>query len=452
MSDPRIDPIREAIAKMKDGEFHFKLPKNGDDTVALLGNALEDLAKSLNTRFDEMRMLIAITERINSGVLLDEILNYVFESFRPMIPYDRIGFSIIEDNGKTVRARWARSDVPVMEISRGYAAKLAGSSLQTIIETGHPRVINDLEQYLRDHPDSDSTKRIVKEGIRSSLTCPLIAMGKPIGFMFFSSRKPFTYDGIHTEMFLRIASQLSVIVEKGRYLEQVLELSHLRNKFLGMAVHDLRNPISVIDSYVEFIKEGALGPVTDEQQEALADMKSASSSMMALLEDILDISAIENGILQLKTKRVNVGDYLKMVAASNKIRANAKSISITVVCNNPQLEVTIDPDRIGQMLDNLISNAIKYSHKGSNVIIQAERIDDELKISVIDQGQGIPQDELPVLFKDFSKTSVRPTAGEKSTGLGLAIVRRIAEAHGGRAQAESVVGKGSTFSVFIPMK
>ncbi len=213
--DPRIAKLREAVLAMKGGLFEVEIPVDGADDVGKLGEALHDLAKSLQTRFEEIQKLHSITKEINAGIILDEILNHVFESFRSIIPYNRIGCSLLEENGTIVRARWARSDVPAMEITKGYTAPLHGSSLQHIIETSQPRIINNLVDYLRDHPNSDSTWRIVKEGMRSSLTCPLISLGKPVGFLFFSSMKANTYRKVHTDIFLQIASQLSITVEKG---------------------------------------------------------------------------------------------------------------------------------------------------------------------------------------------------------------------------------------------
>jgi signal transduction histidine kinase len=449
--DPRILKYREVAVAMRQGQFRVSLPKKGTDDVAKLGTALKDLACSLEKRFAEITTLSSITAHINSGMLLDDVLNYVFESFRPIIPYDRIGFSLIEENGKTVRAYWARSDAPDMEITKGYSAPLEGSSLQTIIETGQPRIINDLEAYLHEHPLSDSTQRIVREGIRSSLTCPLIIMGKPIGFLFFSSMQPSTYEKTHQELFIQIATHLSIIVEKSRYLQQLVELNQLKNKFLGMAAHDLRNPLTVISAYIELFLSDGLGQLTDDQREVLSEMNQASDIMLGLINDLLDVTAIENGSLQLNRQPVKLDELLHAVQTSQRLIAHAKSIEIKLDLPISLPSPSIDQARIKQVLTNLITNAVKYSFSNTVVILGAKVFDKEVWIWVKDQGQGIPVEEMQRLFKDFSRTSVQPTAGEKSIGLGLAITRRIVEAHGGMIWVDSEIGKGSTFTFSLPI-
>jgi signal transduction histidine kinase len=450
-TDPRIPKYIKAAVAMKQGNYHIDISKEGTDEIARLGTALEDLACSLEKQFEEIKTLTNITVRINSGKLLDDVLNYVFESFRPIIPYNRIGCSLIEENGKLVRANWARSDALDLAISKGYEALLEGSSLQSIIKTGRPRIINDLEAYLTKNPMSDSTNRIVREGMRSSLTCPLIAMGKPIGFLFFSSMKPETYRKIHQDIFIQISSQLSIIVEKSRYLQQLLELNELKNKFLGMASHDLRNPLLTIKAYLALFLDNQLGELTADQREVLADMNQASEVMVGLITDLLDVTAIESGSLQLKKQPTKLEELLQSVQASHRLLANAKSIEIKVDVSKSAPLVELDPARIKQVISNLVSNAIKYSFPNTVVLLSIKPQEKEIWIAVRDQGQGIPIEEMQRLFKDFSRTSIKPTAGEKSIGLGLAITRRIVEAHGGMIWVDSEIGKGSTFTFSIPL-
>jgi len=450
-SDPRILKYVDATLAMKRGSFDIHISKEGTDELAQLGSALDELARSLERRFDEIKTLINITMQINSGMLLDEVLNSVYESFRPIIPYNRIGCALIEENGKLLRAHWARSDALDLHITKGYSATLEGSSLQTIMDTGQPRIINNLEQYLVEHPDSDSTQRMVKEGIHSSLTCPLKANGKPIGFLFFSSKKPDTYAKIHEDLFVEIASQLSTIVEKSRYLQQLIELNELKNRFLGMAAHDLRNPLSTIKGYIELFLTDVLGELSSDQREVLNDMNQASDTMLGLINDLLDVTAIETGNLQLNRQPVKIDELFQNVQSSLRILANAKSIEVKLNLPISIPIIYIDQSRMKQVLTNLITNAIKYSFSHTIVLLSVRVFDKEIWISVKDQGQGIPVNEMNRLFKDFSRTSVKPTAGEKSIGLGLAITRRIIEAHGGIIWVDSEIGKGSTFTFSIPI-
>ena len=450
-SDPRIRKYVKAAQEMKQGSFNVSLSKEGTDDVAELGAALEDLARSLEKRFEEMRNLTTITTHINSGMLLDDVLNYVFESFRPIIPYDRIGCALIEENGSVVRANWARSDAHDMEITKGYTALMEGSSLQTIMETGEPRIINNLETYLIDHPHSDSTQKIVREGMRSSFTCPLSALGKPIGFLFFTSMKSDTYVKTHQDIFIQIANQLSTIVEKSRYLQQLLELNELKNKFLGMAAHDLRNPLSTLKGFLALFLTDVLGEITADQREVLNEMNQASDIMLGLINDLLDVTAIETGNLQLKRKPTNIPQFLRAIQASFRVHAKAKSIEIKLDLPVSLPVLHIDQARIKQVLTNLITNAVKYSYSHTFILLRVKVFEKEVWIAVKDQGQGIPVEEMKYLFKDFSRTSVKPTAGEKSIGLGLAITRRIVEAHGGIIWVDSEIGKGSTFTFSLPI-
>jgi len=450
--DPRIRRYRDAALAMKGGQFQVEVPVEGSDEVAELGRALKDLGAVLERKFEEIRTLVKVTEQINAGLILDEVLNHVFDSFRPIIPYHRIGFALIDDGGAMVRARWSRSDASDVRISANYEAPLRGSSLEKIIETGRPRILNDLDAYLRQHPTSESTKKIVEEGMRSSLTCPLIANGKPIGFMFFSSMEPNTYRNIHVEIFQQIAGQLAVIVEKGRLYQELLELNKLKDKFLGIAAHDLRNPIGTVKGYLSILSDGFLGEVAAPQREVMEKMNRACEKMLALIDDLLDVSAIESGRLAIEPEDVDLREYLAEVYESSRLLGKAKSIEVKMELEDGLPEVRFDPKRIDQVINNLITNAIKFSYPGTTVTLRAGRADRELRITVADQGQGIPEDEIGKVFVEFGRTSVRPTGGERSTGLGLAIVKRMVEAHGGRIWVESEVGKGSMFTFALPLQ
>ena len=148
MADDRLRCYREAAEALKKGDFKIQVPIEKDDDIGLLGKQLLELRDILERKFEETRMLAQVTAEVNAGFILDEVLDHVYRSFKPLIPYDRIGFSLLTEDGEMVRARWAKTSAEGMEITKGYEAPLEGSSLQRIIETGEPRILNNLEDYL----------------------------------------------------------------------------------------------------------------------------------------------------------------------------------------------------------------------------------------------------------------------------------------------------------------
>jgi hypothetical protein len=293
---------------------------------------------------------------------------------------------------------------------------------------------------------------MVEEGMHSSLTCPLIALGKPIGFIFFSSFEVNAYSNVHVELFMQIAGTLAVTVEKSRLYQELVELNELKNGFLGMAAHDLRNPNVLIRLYLNQLIE-ALGDINENQNGWITKIQKTSNSMMALINDFLDISIVEAGHLQLDVNPVKLNAIITNNYNANKFITEEKSITLELDLEKELPIVDVDSDRINQVINNLITNATKYSVPNTKIILNARVIDKDAVVSVIDQGQGIHPDDLDKLFKMFGKTRGKPTAGEKSTGLGLIICKHIVTAHGGSIWVESEgIGKGSTFKFTLPLK
>lgn len=287
--------------------------------------------------------------------------------------------------------------------------------------------------------------------MRSSLTCPLQAMNRAIGLIFFSSMRTDTYRNVHVDVYRRIAGQLSVIIEKSRLYQKLIEVNALKDRFLGIAAHDLRSPLGVGKNFLALFLQGYLGEIPDEQLKILRTIDRNLDRMLQMINDLLDISTIESGQLELKPQRIDLSLYLQKAVELRRPLAQAKSISLQLELPPELPEVSMDPQRIDQVLDNLVTNAIKFSFAGTQIILSARKTGNFVSIEVKDQGQGIPQQDLLKLFSDFGKTSVKPTSGEKSTGLGLAIVKRIVEAHEGQVGAESETGKGSTFYFTLPV-
>lgn len=462
--DERIGKYIDATRQLQQGNYEVDLPVTPLDEVGKLGLALQELAVALEKRYQELRTLNQITIKINSGILLDQILDEVYRDFRNLIPYNRIGFALLDEDGMTLRARWAKTDRRRMRLTTGFKGKMPGSSLQAVLETRRPRILNDLADYLSRKPESESTRLIVEEGYLSSLTCPLIANGVAIGFMFFSSVERNAYANAHVELFSQIADQLSVIVEKGRMVselaeksariqqqnEELIRLDNLKNFFLGMAAHDLRNPIANIQLMSEVMLGQNLGPTTaEEDREFIRDINQQARFMTGLLTDILSVAEIESGKMQLNPTSIDIPSFLAE-SVKRQTRLGIPKGSQVVIVGEPVGKVKADPQRLRQVLDNLISNGLKYSPANSTIRLRVLQNDGFWRFEIQDEGPGLQDKDHDQLFKDFARLSARPTSGERSTGLGLSIARRLVEVMGGQIGAEPAPGKGSIFWFTLP--
>ncbi len=222
-----LPQLQAMIRDLKAGRFEVRHPPL-DESVGLAPLILDlnELADSLDRRFRELHRLQEISAEVNKGVFIEDTLSLIYDTFAEFIPYDRIGYALLCDDGTRVRSLWSRSRINrIAHLKDGYRANLAGSSLAQVLETGKPRIINDLEAYLAEHPQSVSTQLVLREGVRSSLTCPLQVDGKGIGFLFFSSASKHTYQKLHQEVFVYLAHLVSSIIEKAQLYRQVHELN-----------------------------------------------------------------------------------------------------------------------------------------------------------------------------------------------------------------------------------
>ncbi len=235
-------------------------------------------------------------------------------------------------------------------------------------------------------------------------------------------------------------------------LNQKLEAADAaKNRFLGMAAHDLRNPLVVIRGFAEFLRDGVAGPVTVEQLDLVATIHSSCCGMLKLVNELLDVSVIEAGELKLDLQPHDLAALLAESVYLAGIEATKKGTRFVFVPPAARRPVRLDADKMKQVIDNLLSNAAKYSPPGSTITVELHARDGQCGFSVLDQGPGIPEKERGKLFKDFGRLSTVPTAGETSTGLGLAICRKIVEAHRGTIAAENLPGGGCAFRVTLPV-
>jgi len=237
----------------------------------------------------------------------------------------------------------------------------------------------------------------------------------------------------------------NLVINFAKAERELRELNELKNKFLGIAAHDLRSPLTSILGFSDILIDEEAGPLTENQKEFLEIINKTGKEMLTLINDLLDVSAIESGKLELSLKPASLKEILKDRIRIYRIVAESKEITLNESLSEIP-EVLIDSNRIVQVIDNLISNAVKFSPSGSNIYITLGQKDNMIKVSVKDEGPGISEEDQTKLFGEFQKLSAQPTGGEKSTGLGLSIVKKIIQSHNGTIEVKSKVSQGTTFN------
>jgi signal transduction histidine kinase len=231
---------------------------------------------------------------------------------------------------------------------------------------------------------------------------------------------------------------------------KLAELNDMKNEFLGMAAHDLRNPLAVFLGFTELMLKGQIGTFSEEQQQVVAVLRRDSEFMLGLVNDLLDVAKIESGKVNLDLKPVDLGALAEENVALNRLLAEKSGVKLALKRPGDLPTLTLDRPKIWQVFNNLLSNAVKFSQPGTMTTVELSRVAAGVTIDVRDQGAGIPPNEMELLFKPFSHGTTQPVEGERCSGLGLVIVKKIVESHGGTIKVESKVGAGSTFTVFLP--
>lgn len=258
------------------------------------------------------------------------------------------------------------------------------------------------------------------------------------------SAGPFVYDG---------KPAIQVIfrdITERRQAEMLRELDRLRTELLSDVSHELRTPLGAIKGYATLLLRYG-GKLSDGQrQESLESIDHATVRLEALIDNLLDMSRLEAGLMRLEKQPDSIEsvieeaipDYAVWVATHKIVFEPERSLPL----------VDLDRKRIRQVLDNLVDNAVKYSQEGTIITVKAQKKEGELLISVADQGAGIPPEEMDKIFDRMYRIAQRLTPGTTSAGLGLAICKKLVEAHGGRIWVESKVGEGSAFYFTLPME
>jgi PAS domain S-box-containing protein len=287
--------------------------------------------------------------------------------------------------------------------------------------------------------------------VRSYLAVPVTGRsGDVLGGMFFGHSKTGVFSEQHERLAVGTAAWASVALENARLYEEARDANRMKDDFLAVLSHELRTPLNAIVGYSRLLRGGILPP--DEVGRGLETLERNATWLTQIVEDVLDVSRIVSGKIRLDVQTVELAIIVHNAVSTMQPAADAKGVRLQTVIDPRVGPVSGDPDRLQQVLWNLVSNAVKFTAKGGRVHVRLERVNSHVEVVVSDTGIGIPSEFLPHVFERFRQATAGPGRTYGGLGLGLAIVRHIVEMHGGSVVAASGgEGEGSTFTVRLPL-
>lgn len=392
--------------------------------------------------------LLEISVTLNSTLDIDRLLQFIVQSAAELVDSEEATILLIDERTQNLSVA-ASTATGRGEVASGQVP-LRGSISGTIFKQDQPLILNELPKdgfYQDTQPVTGRARSFigVPMRIRDEVTGVLEAVNKR--------------QGVFEENDLRtlgiIASQAAVAISNARLLEalqlaydELGKLDKLKSDFIAIASHELRTPLGLILGYGSLLQEQ-----TDANASELASVVMDSAlRMRSLIEDMTNMNLLQLRTAELKLKLQSLQEILETAQREVGTMVTAKEQTLNIHYPRVLMEAMVDGPRLTLAITNLLNNALRFTDKGGTITLKLERVGDEAWISVIDDGMGIPSDELDRIFEQFYQVEDHMTRRHEGMGLGLAIVKAIAMAHNGRVWAESKgLGSGAQFTIAVPV-
>jgi GAF domain-containing protein/DNA-binding response OmpR family regulator/anti-sigma regulatory factor (Ser/Thr protein kinase) len=413
--------------------------------------ALENrrLFHDVQDRVNQLTILTRIGRRLASTLDLNEILASVIEESFNATDATHGGIFLYNERENALELRVMRGFSPEMENQyAGYIMRESEGLIGRVLSTGEALLINDVTQ--------EPGYQMVDAGTRAELIMPIRQGGLLLGVLNLESPQVNAFSESDQRLLEAMADQAAVAITNARAyeaerqaVERMREVDRLKTQFLANMSHELRTPLNSIIGFSRVMLRGIDGPLTDMQSTDLTSIYNSGQHLLGLINNILDLSKIEAGKMELSIESVNLNDVAKLVMSTAIALVKDKAVKLEQDVPADLPTVMADSTRVRQIILNLVSNAAKFTDKGF-IRLRMVSTPKEVLISVTDSGIGIQADKLDHIFEEFTQVDASTTRKYGGTGLGLAITRKFVDMHKGRIWVESEAGVGSTFTFTLP--
>ena len=334
----------------------------------------------------------------------------------------------------------------------------AGTLVGRAVVEGKAIHVHDLEEAQSEYPLSWEFARQFGRH-QTMLAVPLLREGRPFGTMFLRRTEVRPFSDQQIALSTIFAGQAAIGIENVRLFNEIQEKTRQlevankhKSEFLANMSHELRTPLNAIIGFSEVLSEKMFGEVNEKQADYLKDIHESGKHLLSLINDILDLSKIEAGRMDLELSTFDLPTALSNAMTLVRERAQRHGIALSLDVDKRLGAFQADERKFKQIVLNLLSNAVKFTPDGGKVDVSAKRFDGKVEVAVRDTGIGIAPEDQATVFEEFKQVGRDYTKKAEGTGLGLALTKRFVELHGGEVRLQSVLGKGSTFTISLPVR
>jgi len=416
---------------------------------------IQERTRELEQSLEEVHALSEVSRTVSSSLDLAHVLHEIAEQAAKLCDADAGFIQEYVEEAKTfhVSASWNAQEEFVRSIQAAQITLGKGASGRSAV-TGKPTQIPDILT----EPDYAFRDILAREGYRAVLSVPMLRDARIIGTVVVVRKTPGGFDERHVNLLTTFARQTTIAIEHARLYHDVTEKGRMleeanrhKSAFLANMSHELRTPMNAIIGFSEVLLDPSMQVTDGERAQFLTDILNSGKHLLNLINEVLDLSKIEAGRMELQMAPAALGEVFETVQSTLRPLAAKKAIEFEVERADGITPFPMDAARIKQVLVNLVGNAIKFTPERGRVWVRATTENGTVQIEVGDTGPGIAPEDHERIFQEFQQAQTTRGAGKpEGTGLGLTLARRFVELHGGRLWVESQVGVGSHFYFTLP--